>query len=34
MELSRRGCGKSFCGASLLAKRFILGEGYEVNKKV
>jgi hypothetical protein len=26
VELSRRGSGKSFSGASLLAKRFILGE--------
>lgn len=34
VELSRRGCGKSYCGAALLAKRFILGESKEVNKKV
>lgn len=33
-ELARRGSGKSFLGASLLAKRFILGESYEVNKRV
>lgn len=34
MELAKRGCGKSFCGAALLAKRFILGESKEVRKKV
>lgn len=34
MELASRGKGKSYCGASLLAKRFILGESKEVNKKV
>lgn len=33
-ELSRRGCGKSFCGASLLSKRFVVGESYAVNRKV
>ena len=33
-ELARRGSGKSFLGASLLAKRFILGESYQVNKRV
>lgn len=33
-ELSRRGSGKSFTAAALLAKRFILGESYEVCKKV
>lgn len=33
-ELASRGKGKSFLGASLLAKRFILGESYNVNKKV
>lgn len=33
-ELSRRGCGKSFFGAALLAKRFLLGESEEVRKKV
>lgn len=34
MELASRGKGKSFSGASLLAKRFILGESNEVKKKV
>lgn len=34
MELASRGKGKSYCGASLLAKRFILGESREVSKKV
>lgn len=33
-ELASRGKGKSFFGASLLAKRFILGESDTVNKKV
>ena len=33
-ELASRGKGKSYFGASLLAKRFILGESFEVNKKV
>lgn len=33
-ELASRGRGKSYVGASLLAKRFILGESYTVNKKV
>lgn len=33
-ELASRGKGKSFLGASLLAKRFILGESEIVNKKV
>jgi len=33
-ELASRGKGKSYLGASLLAKRFILGESYTVNKKV
>ena len=33
-ELASRGKGKSYFGASLLAKRFILGESREVNKKV
>lgn len=33
-ELASRGKGKSFLGASLLAKRFILGEGRYVRKKV
>lgn len=33
-ELASRGKGKSYLGASLLAKRFILGESLEVNKKV
>ena len=34
LELASRQKGKSFCAASLLAKRFVLGESYEVNKKV
>lgn len=34
VELASRGKGKSFCGASLLAKRFIMGESQQVNKKV
>ena len=33
-ELASRGKGKSYVGASLLAKRFILGESAVVNKKV
>ena len=33
-ELASRGRGKSYVGASLLAKRFILGESETVNKKV
>ena len=33
-ELASRGKGKSYLGASLLAKRFILGESEIVNKKV
>ena len=33
-ELAKRGAGKSYLGAALLAKRFILGESYEVNKRV
>ena len=33
-ELASRGKGKSYLGASLLAKRFILGESEAVNKKV
>lgn len=33
-ELASRGKGKSFLGASLLAKRFILGESSMVNRKV
>lgn len=33
-ELASRGKGKSICGASLLAKRFILGEDAEVDEKV
>lgn len=32
--LSKRGAGKSFLGAALLAKRFIIGESHEVRKKV
>ena len=34
MELASRGKGKSYFAAALLAKRFILGESAEVNKKV
>ena len=34
LELSRRGSGKSFTGAALLDKRFVLGESKEVNTKV
>ena len=34
MELASRGKGKSYIGAAMLAKRFILGESKEVNKKV
>lgn len=33
-ELASRGKGKSYSGASLLAKRFILGESYEVSEEV
>lgn len=33
-ELASRFKGKSYCGAALLAKRFILGESEEVRKKV
>ena len=33
-ELSRRGSGKSYVAAAMLAKRFILGESEEVCKKV
>lgn len=33
-ELASRSKGKSYCAASMLAKRFILGESEEVNKKV
>ena len=34
MELAKRGAGKSYSAAALLAKRFILGESDEVKKKV
>lgn len=34
VELASRFKGKSFCGAALLAKRFVLGESAEVTKKV
>lgn len=34
MELASRGKGKSYYAASMLAKRFILGESKNVNKKV
>lgn len=34
MELAKRGAGKSYNSSSMLAKRFILGESAEVNKKV
>ena len=33
-ELARRSAGKSFCGAAMLAKRFLLGESPKVDKKV
>lgn len=33
-ELASRGKGKSYFSASMLAKRFVLGESAEVNKKV
>lgn len=33
-ELASRGKGKSYLGAALLAKRFILGESYEVCREV
>lgn len=33
-ELASRSKGKSFCAASMLAKRFTLGESADVNKKV
>lgn len=34
LELAKRGAGKSYSAASLLAKRFILGESNEVKHKV
>lgn len=34
VELASRGKGKSFAGAALMAKRFILGESWDVKKKV
>lgn len=34
MELAKRGAGKSYSAAALLAKRFILGESSDVKKKV
>jgi hypothetical protein len=34
IELARRGCGKSFTLASIMAHNFILGENSEVTKKV
>lgn len=34
LELASRGKGKSALGAALLAKRFVLGESSEVNRKV
>ena len=34
VELASRFKGKSYCGAALLAKRFVLGESKYVNKKV
>lgn len=34
LELASRGKGKSALGAALIAKRFVLGESSEVNKKV
>jgi len=32
--LASRARGKSYCGAALLAKRFLLGEDISVRKKV
>lgn len=34
IELARRGCGKSFSLASMMAKNLILGESTETNKRV
>lgn len=34
IELARRGCGKSFCIASMMAKNLILGESSEMYKRV
>ena len=34
VQLAKRGAGKSFLAAAMLAKRFILGESKEVNRKV
>lgn len=34
VELASRQKGKTICAASLLAKRFILGESFEVNRRV
>ena len=34
VQLAKRGAGKSFLAAAMLAKRFILGESEEVRKKV
>lgn len=34
IELARRGCGKSFCLASLMAKNLILGESSTMSKRV
>ena len=34
VQLAKRGAGKSFLAAAMLAKRFILGESKEVRKKV
>ena len=34
IELARRGCSKSYSLASMMAKNLVLGETYEVNKRV
>lgn len=34
IELARRGCGKSFCIASMMAHNFILGESVAASKRV
>lgn len=34
IELAKRGCGKSFCLASMMAKNLILGESNEMKRRV
>lgn len=34
IELARRGCSKSYCLASMMSHNLILGESFEVNKRV